>query len=195
MPPRIVKNRAGAKNEAMPAHTDSLPAVRVQRDGAIALVTLHNPPVNALSTAVRQGLQQAFAELSHDADVHAIVIAGSGANFIAGADIREFGQPPQAPSLPEVCNQIEASDKLVIAAIQGAALGGGLEIALSAHYRVAVDTAKVGLPEVALGLLPGAGGTTRKKPVPVLPRPISSSVASRTASTFRCRRMAMPASG
>ena len=161
MPPRIVKNRAGAKNEAMPAHTDSLPAVRVQRDGAIALVTLHNPPVNALSTAVRQGLQQAFAELSHDADVHAIVIAGSGANFIAGADIREFGQPPQAPSLPEVCNQIEASDKLVIAAIHGAALGGGLEIALSAHYRVAVDTAKVGLPEVALGLLPGAGGTQR----------------------------------
>jgi len=161
MPPRIVKNRAGAKNEAMPAHTDSLPAVRVQRDGAIALVTLHNPPVNALSTAVRQGLQQAFAELSLDADVHAIVIAGSGANFIAGADIREFGQPPQAPSLPEVCNQIEASDKLVIAAIHGAALGGGLEIALSAHYRVAVDTAKVGLPEVALGLLPGAGGTQR----------------------------------
>ncbi len=141
--------------------TAVVPVVQTTVSDHIALVKISNPPVNALSTAVRQGLQQAFTELNQNADVHAIVITGSGSNFIAGADIREFGLPPQAPSLPDVCNQIEASDKLVIAAIHGAALGGGLEIALSAHYRVAVETAKVGLPEVNLGLLPGAGGTQR----------------------------------
>ena len=141
--------------------TAAAPVVQTTVSDHIALVTLSNPPVNALSTAVRQGLQQAITELNANADVHAIVITGSGSNFIAGADIREFGLPPQAPSLPEVCQQIEACDKLVIAAIHGAALGGGLEIALSAHYRVAVETAKLGLPEVNLGLLPGAGGTQR----------------------------------
>ena len=141
--------------------TAAAPVVQTTVSDHIALVKISNPPVNALSTAVRQGLQQAFTELNQNADVHAIVVTGSGSNFIAGADIREFGLPPQAPSLPDVCNQIEASDKLVIAAIHGAALGGGLEIALSAHYRVAVETAKVGLPEVNLGLLPGSGGTQR----------------------------------
>ena len=141
--------------------TAAAPVVQTTVSDHIALVKISNPPVNALSTAVRQGLQQAFTELNQNADVHAIVVTGSGSNFIAGADIREFGLPPQAPSLPDVCNQIEASDKLVIAAIHGAALGGGLEIALSAHYRVAVETAKIGLPEVNLGLLPGAGGTQR----------------------------------
>ena len=141
--------------------TAAAPVVQTTVSDHIALVTLSNPPVNALSAAVRQGLQKAISELNGNADVHAIVITGSGSNFIAGADIREFGLPPQEPSLPDVCNQIEASGKLVIAAIHGAALGGGLEIALAAHYRVAVETAKLGLPEVALGLLPGAGGTQR----------------------------------
>ena len=141
--------------------TAAAPVVQTTVSDHIALVTLSNPPVNALSAAVRQGLQKAISELNANADVHAIVITGSGSNFIAGADIREFGLPPQEPLLPEVCNQIEASNKLVIAAIHGAALGGGLEIALAAHYRVAVETAKLGLPEVALGLLPGAGGTQR----------------------------------
>ena len=141
--------------------TAAAPVVQTTVSDHIALVTIANPPVNALSAAVRQGLQQAITALSGNADVHAIVITGSGANFIAGADIREFGLPPQEPSLPDVCNLIEASHKLVIAAIHGAALGGGLEIALAAHYRVAVETAKLGLPEVALGLLPGAGGTQR----------------------------------
>ena len=141
--------------------TAAAPVVQTTVSDHIALVTIANPPVNALSAAVRQGLQQAITALSGNADVHAIVITGSGANFIAGADIREFGLPPQEPSLPDVCLQIEAADKLVIAAIHGAALGGGLEIALAAHYRVAVETAKLGLPEVALGLLPGAGGTQR----------------------------------
>jgi len=141
--------------------TAAAPVVQTTVSDHIVLVTLSNPPVNALSAAVRQGLQKAITELNGNADVHAIVITGSGSNFIAGADIREFGLPPQEPSLPDVCLQIEAADKLVIAAIHGAALGGGLEIALAAHYRVAVETAKLGLPEVALGLLPGAGGTQR----------------------------------
>ena len=141
--------------------TAAAPVVQTTVSDHIALVTIANPPVNALSAAVRQGLQKAITELNGNADVHAIVITGSGANFIAGADIREFGLPPQEPSLPDVCLQIEAADKLVIAAIHGAALGGGLEIALAAHYRVVVETAKLGLPEVALGLLPGAGGTQR----------------------------------
>ena len=141
--------------------TAAAPVVQTTVSDHIALVTLANPPVNALSAAVRQGLQKAISELNGNADVHAIVLTGSSSNFIAGADIREFGLPPQEPALPDVCNQIEASHKLVIAAIHGAALGGGLEIALSAHYRVAVETAKLGLPEVALGLLPGAGGTQR----------------------------------
>jgi 3-hydroxyacyl-CoA dehydrogenase len=127
----------------------------------IALVTMANPPVNALSAAVRQGLKAAIEQAGRNPDVHAVVIIGSGSNFIAGADIREFGLPPQAPGLSEVCLAIEACPKLVVAAIHGVALGGGLEVALSAHYRVATDTARLGLPEVALGLLPGAGGTQR----------------------------------
>ncbi len=127
----------------------------------IALVVIDNPPVNALGVAVRQGLQQAIAQAEADADVHAVLIVGKGKAFIAGADIREFGLPPQAPALPDVCNSIEACTKPVVAAIHGPALGGGLEVAMSAHYRVATASAKLGLPEVQLGLLPGAGGTQR----------------------------------
>ena len=96
-----------------------------------------------------------------DRAVAAVLIVGAGRSFIAGADIREFGKPPQPPSLPEVCNRIEACSKPVVAAIHGAALGGGLEVALAAHYRLAVAGAKLGLPEVQLGLMPGAGGTQR----------------------------------
>ncbi len=127
----------------------------------IALVMIDNPPVNALGVAVRRGLQQAIALAEADANVHAVLITGAGKAFIAGADIREFGLPPQGPALPEVCNAIEACTKPVVAAIHGPALGGGLEVAMSAHYRVATETAKLGLPEVQLGLLPGAGGTQR----------------------------------
>jgi 3-hydroxyacyl-CoA dehydrogenase len=93
--------------------------------------------------------------------VQAVLIVGAGSHFIGGADIREFGKPRVPPSLPEVCDRIEASRKPVIAAIHGAALGGGLEVALAAHYRIAVEGAKLGLPEVQLGLMPGAGGTQR----------------------------------
>ena len=130
------------------------------RDG-IAIITVDNPPVNALSHSVREGLSNQMKELSSNADVSAIVIACAGRTFIAGADIREFGRPPQPPHLTEVVLEIEAMEKPVVAAIHGTALGGGLEVALSCHYRVALSSAKIGLPEVKLGILPGAGGTQR----------------------------------
>ena len=138
-------------------------AAQVTRElhGDILLVSIDNPPVNALGVDVRRGLLEAIEAADADPAVKAVLIVGAGRNFIGGADIREFGKPPMAPALPDVCNRIEASTKPVVAAINGVALGGGLEVALSAHYRVALPTAKFGLPEVALGLLPGAGGTQR----------------------------------
>jgi 3-hydroxyacyl-CoA dehydrogenase len=135
--------------------------VKRELRGDILLVTIDNPPVNALGVDVRTGLQAAIEAAEADSAVAAIVLTGAGRTFIGGADIREFGKPPKAPALPDVCNRIEACSKPVIAAIHGPALGGGLEIALAAHYRVALPAAKLGLPEVQLGLLPGAGGTQR----------------------------------
>lgn len=132
-----------------------------ERHGDILLVTIDNPPVNALGVDVRRGLLEAIEAADADASINAVVLVGAGRNFLGGADIREFGKPPMAPALPDVCNRIEACSKPVVAAIHGACLGGGLEIALGAHYRVALPSAKLGLPEVALGLLPGAGGTQR----------------------------------
>jgi len=129
--------------------------------GNILLVMINNPPVNALGVAVRCGIVAAIDAADADPAVQAVLIMGTGRNFIAGADIREFGKPPLPPSLPDVCNRIEACSKPVVAAIHGAALGGGLEIALAAHYRLAATDAKLGLPEVLLGLMPGAGGTQR----------------------------------
>lgn len=117
--------------------------------------------MNALGQAVRAGLLAAVEQAESDAAVKAVLIVGEGKAFIAGADIREFGKPAMPPSLPEVLNRLEASDKIVVAAIHGPALGGGLEVAMSAHYRLALPAAKLGLPEVNLGLLPGAGGTQR----------------------------------
>lgn len=137
------------------------PAVTTQRHGRVLVVTVNNPPVNALSAAVRQGLMAAIEQADADADTQAVLIVSEGKTFIAGADIREFGQAPVPPALPDVCNRIEACTKPVVAALQGAALGGGLEVALGAHYRLALPAAKVGLPEVDLGLMPGAGGTQR----------------------------------
>ncbi|MBK6289492.1 MAG: enoyl-CoA hydratase/isomerase family protein [Pseudomonadales bacterium] len=130
------------------------------REGNIALITIDNPPVNALSHAVRAALARAIERAAGD-DSRALVLMCAGRTFIAGADITEFGKPAQPPSLPEVLDQLEALGKPVVVAIHGNALGGGLETAMAAHYRIALREARVGLPEVKLGLLPGAGGTQR----------------------------------
>ncbi len=126
----------------------------------IGVITVNNPPVNALSQALRLGLLEVITAAQKDAS-EALVLLCAGRTFIAGADITEFGKPPVAPFLPEVLSALENSRKLVVAAIHGTALGGGFETALACHYRCAVPSAKVGLPEVKLGLLPGAGGTQR----------------------------------
>ncbi|HXL98867.1 MAG TPA: enoyl-CoA hydratase-related protein, partial [Rhizomicrobium sp.] len=133
----------------------------LSRDGDVAVITLNSPPVNALGAAVRDGLAEGFRQAIADPAAKAIVLICEGKTFIAGADISEFGKPPKGASLFEVQAAMENSPKPVIAAIRGTALGGGLEVALCAHYRVAVPSAKCGLPEVNLGLLPGAGGTQR----------------------------------
>ena len=135
--------------------------VDLSNDGDIAVVTVNSPPVNALGAKVRDGLDAAFTKANADASAKAIVLICEGKTFIAGADISEFGKPPKGAPLGKVLDAIEASSKPVVAAIHGTALGGGFETALVAHYRVAVPSAKVGLPEVHLGLLPGAGGTQR----------------------------------
>jgi 3-hydroxyacyl-CoA dehydrogenase len=136
-------------------------AVRTRREGVLLVATIANPPVNALSADVRKGLLQAVDAAEADADVRALVLVGEGRGFIAGADIREFGKPPLPPALPEVCKRIEACNKAVVAVLHGAALGGGLEVAMAAHFRIALADAKLGLPEVQLGLMPGSGGTQR----------------------------------
>ena len=135
--------------------------VSTHKDGEVLVIVSDNPPVNALGQAVRAGLKAGIEEALSDDSVKAVVIRCDGRTFHAGADITEFGKPPVGPSLPEVIDAIEASTKPVVAALHGTALGGGLEVALGCHYRIAVPSAKVGLPEVKLGILPGAGGTQR----------------------------------
>jgi len=146
-------------------------------EGGIAVVTLDSPPVNALSADVRDGLAAAMAAATGDPLVKAVVLICAGRTFIAGADISEFGKPAHGASLPDVQAAIENSRKPVVAAIHGTALGGGLEVALVCHYRVAVGSAKFGLPEVKLGLLPGAGGTQR------LPRVVGAAKALTMVTT------------
>ena len=133
----------------------------LSRRGEIAIVTVDNPPVNAMGHAARQALHDLAKALDADDTVAAVVLCGAGRNFIGGADIREFGQPVEPPSLPDVIAAIESARKPWIAAIHGAALGGGLEVALGCHYRIAAPAASLGLPEVSLGIIPGAGGTQR----------------------------------
>ena len=135
--------------------------VTVARDDGIATITIDSPPVNALSQAVRQGLSDAIRSVADDPSIKGAVLACAGRTFVAGADIREFGKPPLPPMLRDVIAAIEALDKPVVAAIQGTALGGGFELALGCHYRVMDAEAFVGLPEVTLGIIPGAGGTQR----------------------------------
>src|SRR6266705_3766883 len=129
--------------------------------GRVAVLTVDNPPVNALSQHVRKGLHDGIKQATADGAVQAIVIVCAGRTFIAGADITEFGKPPSEPSLHSVLDLIEGAPKPVVSAIHGSALGGGLEVTLACHYRVGVKGARFGLPEVKLGILPGAGGTQR----------------------------------
>jgi 3-hydroxyacyl-CoA dehydrogenase len=135
--------------------------VSLQRDDAIAVITIDNPPVNAASQAVRQGLIEAIESIAADTTIRGVVLTCAGKTFVAGADIREFGKPPAPPMLRDVIASIERLDKPVVAAIHGTALGGGFELALGCHYRVMDSYAFVGLPEVTLGIIPGAGGTQR----------------------------------
>jgi 3-hydroxyacyl-CoA dehydrogenase len=152
-------------------------SVTMEKDGDVAVIIVNNPPVNALSWHVRQGLEEHFRAALSDDSVKAIVLRCAGATFIAGADISEFGKPPRGPDFNAVLNSIEAASKPVVAAIHGTALGGGLETALVCHYRIAVPSAKLGVPEVKLGLLPGAGGTQR------LPRVVGVEAAATMTST------------
>src|SRR5580698_3131909 len=138
------------------------PLVRFEKDGDIGVIIVDNPPVNALSPGVPQGIVDALDKGNADPSVKAMVLIGAGRSFIAGADIRQFGKGPATP--PPTRRHYDVMDdsaKPVVAAIHGYALGGGLETALACHYRVAVPSAKVGLPEVLIGILPGAGGTQR----------------------------------
>ena len=145
--------------------------VSYRLEGDIGVIGVDYPPVNALGQGVREGLVNCLRQGLEDDQAKALVVIGEGRTFPAGADIREFGKPPAGPALPDVISEYESSDKLVIAAIHGTALGGGLEVALGCDYRVALESAKVGLPEVKLGLLPGAGGTQR------LPRLVGAKAA------------------
>ncbi len=135
--------------------------VLFEKRGRIGVIAVDNPPVNALGQGVRQGLIDAHAKALADAEVQAIVLIGKGRTFVAGADISEFGKPAKAPSFTDVIELYDGSPKPIVAALHGTALGGGLELALGCNYRVAVSSAKCGLPEVKLGILPGAGGTQR----------------------------------
>ncbi|RDE05363.1 3-hydroxyacyl-CoA dehydrogenase NAD-binding domain-containing protein [Sphingomonas aracearum] len=135
--------------------------IRTERHGDVLVIVSDNPPVNALGAAVRAGLDAGIKEAAGDASIAAVVIRCDGRTFFAGADITEFGKPMRGPGLGEVIDTIEACGKPVVAAIHGTALGGGCEVALGCHYRIAVPSAKLGTPEVKLGLLPGAGGTQR----------------------------------
>ncbi len=135
--------------------------VTYHRHADIGTIMIDNPPVNAVGQAVRQGLVEAVAQGNDDPEARALVLVARGRTFIAGADIREFGKPPQAPILPEVIQHLEASPKPIVAVLHGTALGGGLEVALGCQLRVALPGTRVGLPEVKLGLIPGAGGTQR----------------------------------
>ncbi|WP_186418203.1 3-hydroxyacyl-CoA dehydrogenase NAD-binding domain-containing protein [Bosea sp. CS1GBMeth4] len=153
--------------------------VRLSRAGDVGVIEIDNPPVNATSQAVRQGLLDAIRQARAEPGIEAIVIAGAGRTFTAGGDITEFGQPPREPHLPDVLAEIEASDRPVVAAWHGTALGGGCEIGLAAHARIIAQGGSVGLPEVKLGLVPGAGGTQR------LPRLVGAVAALDLIATGR----------
>lgn len=135
--------------------------VRLEKSGRIGLVIINNPPVNAISHSVRQGLRDCFRKAAKDKAIDAVVLLCEGRTFIAGADLAEFDAPIAEPTCHKVFSVIEGMDKPVVAALHGTALGGGLETALACHYRVADQGARLGFPEINLGIVPGAGGTQR----------------------------------
>ncbi|CAG09301.1 unnamed protein product [Tetraodon nigroviridis] len=153
--------------------------------GSVGLITLQNPPVNALSAAVRLGIGEAVQRALGDQEVQSVVICGQNGLFCGGADIREFGKEMTGPPLVPMIHAIEAATKPVVAAIEGSALGGGLELALGCHYRISHCKARLGLPEVTLGLLPAAGGTQR------LPRLIGVPAALNLITTGRKDKIAL----
>src|SRR5262245_59163674 len=165
--------------------------VETRKEGDVAVIVMDNPPVNALGHALRVGLEKAFNEAAADPAVKAIVLTGTGKFFSPGADIAEFKTGVQKPDLPEIIDRIEQGAKPVVAAVNGTALGGGLELALGCHYRVAAkDVRQLGLPEIKLGIIPGAGGTQR------LPRAIGVEQALQlitTASSVNAEKRAAAA--
>lgn len=158
------------------------PVTIERRDDGLALIRVDNPPVNALSQAVRLGLRDATAEIGADLDIRGAVLICAGRTFIAGADIKEFGKGPLEPSLPDIIAEMETCPKPIVAAIHGTALGGGLEVALGCHYRVMAPGAQVGLPEVKLGIIPGAGGTQRLPRLTGVERAIEAVTSGRRIS-------------
>ncbi|GAA0769874.1 3-hydroxyacyl-CoA dehydrogenase NAD-binding domain-containing protein [Ideonella azotifigens] len=146
--------------------------VRLERDGDIAVIVIDNPPINAGSAAVREGLMSAIATVRAEDSLRGAVLIGASNTFIAGSDLREFGQPLAEPQLPTVIRAIEDCGKPVVAALHGAALGGGFELALGCDARIAAPGTVVGLPEVTLGIIPGAGGTQRLPRIVGIPRAI-----------------------
>lgn len=164
--------------------------IREMRDG-ISIWKLNNPPVNGLGQHVRLGLQEAVNDVKSDDSVKAVVVMGDGRMFCAGADIKEFDQvvPPNVPGLQDVLNEIEALEVPVVAAIHGVAAGGGLELALSCHYRVAAPGTRLGLPEVLIGILPGAGGTQRLPRLTGVPAAIDLILSGELAKESKAHKL------
>jgi 3-hydroxyacyl-CoA dehydrogenase len=153
--------------------------IDLKADGNIAVISVNSPPVNALSQNVREGLQEAVTKALADPKVEAIVVRCDGRTFIAGADIREFGRPRKPPGLKDFQALMDGAGKPIVAAVHGTALGGGLEFAMMCHYRIAVPSARCGLPEVNIGILPGGGGTQ------ALPRIVGAEKALEMMTTGR----------
>ena len=163
--------------------------VSLETQDNIGFIVVNNPPVNALGQAVREGIEGAIKAADQNDAIEAVVIIAEGRTFPVGADITEFGKPPKAPGLPEVCQVIEDCTKPVIAALHGTALGGGFEVALAAHYRIALRSAKVGLPEVNLGLLPGAGGTQRMPRISGAPASLELMITGKPISADQAQKI------
>jgi 3-hydroxyacyl-CoA dehydrogenase len=180
---------AGTDKNSQPEEPNLDTPVSLRRDGNVAIITIDNPPVNALRHGVRKGVRDCVIQARDDASVEAIILTGAGRTFVAGADITEFGKPPQAPSLIDVIATLDEVKKPTIAAVHGTPLGGGLELTMGCHFRVAAASTRLGLPEIKLGLIPGAGGTQRlprlvgiEKAVPMIlsgdPIPAKDALAS-----------------